>query len=587
MAEGKKIEIKIAATGGDQAAAEFKKAEQGAQGLGAAGPGVDDLTKKLEELQKRAQALVEPMDNASESAGGLEGKVSDIARVQKAQAVAQLAGQVGQLGSRFRDAAEGVAELDPALAKTLENTGATLEKVSGGIATIATGFAVGGPIGAGVAGLSILAGELAGAWINAGKAASEMDAQTAAALESVVDRMSAVAAEKTKLELKNWLATLSEEEAAITAQNEALDRNRQLLEAAEAAKAKLASAQANKEIAAIDADTSLSEEEKIKRKAAVRENLERSKVDNALNKEGRDVAAAEQAAEAKKAEAARLAADAADVAKRKEETDKELKATELRERQRQNALMQLPKAQRDYELAQQTELIQGSNPLRSKQDKDRVRAEAEAAARTLEQLQNTAFADPKNAINAEALRKEKAATDAAAEKTKAAAEKAALEAEKLRLDADAKRKQFDINKGSAIETYQVDKETRDIGTNAAAAAARKRAEDKEKSEAEKKQREEAAEARRAEAAAARRLRDEAGVGRDAKGLLPKGVSDRFRNAVEAAAAGLQDGDQGGEVEKIAALMEVFANAVQGRSRAQDIKIDQLQAQIKELRNPAS
>jgi uncharacterized protein YukE len=58
MAE-KKIEIRIAATGGDQAAGEVRKVETAVEGLdssaAASGDGIDELNDQLDELKKRAE----------------------------------------------------------------------------------------------------------------------------------------------------------------------------------------------------------------------------------------------------------------------------------------------------------------------------------------------------------------------------------------------------------------------------------------------------------------------------------------------------------------------------------------------------
>ena len=69
------------------------------------------------------------------------------------------------------------------------------------------------------------------------------------------------------------------------------------------------------------------------------------------------------------------------------------------------------------------------------------------------------------------------------------------------------------------------------------------------------------------------------------GLIPKNASAKLRAAIEAAAAGLQDGDQGGEIEQLAALMEKLAAAAarnKAASEAYKTKLAQLEARIKNL-----
>jgi hypothetical protein len=61
--------------------------------------------------------------------------------------------------------------------------------------------------------------------------------------------------------------------------------------------------------------------------------------------------------------------------------------------------------------------------------------------------------------------------------------------------------------------------------------------------------------------------------------LPNGLPEKFQRDTEAIIAGLQDGDQGGEAQKLADAMARLAQAVQGRSKATDIKLQQLDAAI--------
>jgi hypothetical protein len=110
-------------------------------------------------------------------------------------------------------------------------------------------------------------------------------------------------------------------------------------------------------------------------------------------------------------------------------------------------------------------------------------------------------------------------------------------------------------------------------------------EEQEKRAAEKAERDKAKADRDAQRAAAGRTRGEAAAGRDAVGLIPKNASAKLRAAIEAAAAGLQDGDQGGEIEQLAALMEKLAAAAarnKAASEAYKTKLAQLEARIKNL-----
>lgn len=117
MSQGKNIEIRIAATGGDQAASEISK--------------------------------------SSDAVDTLNENVKNIERVQTAQAVASLAEGVGKLGQQFRDAAEEVEEFDKDAADALRNTARHLEDIGSKVSTVAAGFAAGGPLGAALASLGV------------------------------------------------------------------------------------------------------------------------------------------------------------------------------------------------------------------------------------------------------------------------------------------------------------------------------------------------------------------------------------------------------------------------------------------------
>lgn len=214
MADGKKIPIEISATGGDQAAAEFKKAETAAKELtnnpntstgfggmldqlpekakaatdavkelAAAEAAVSPANTKLDELRAKMEALKEEarairdIGEASEEAAGKSGKLDEnverIARTQKAQAVAGFADKIADLGRGFQQAADDVEKFDRATAETLRNVGSRLSQVGNSVAVVAAAFAVGGPIGAAVASLGVFVksvmDRIMSEWANAGR----------------------------------------------------------------------------------------------------------------------------------------------------------------------------------------------------------------------------------------------------------------------------------------------------------------------------------------------------------------------------------------------------------------------------------
>jgi hypothetical protein len=184
MAE-KKIEIRIAATGGDQAAAEVRKVEKAAtaaaeatQGTRGFGGMMDNTVPRLEEAAEAMETVAEasvPMsehlgevaegfEDASEAADHMHHNVRKIARVQQAQIISQLAGQVGMIGGKLREVADDLQEFDAEMANGMRNAGVAIEKVSGAVGTLAIGFAAGGPLGAALAGTVVMLGETASAW---------------------------------------------------------------------------------------------------------------------------------------------------------------------------------------------------------------------------------------------------------------------------------------------------------------------------------------------------------------------------------------------------------------------------------------
>lgn len=508
MAEGRNIEIKIAASGGEQAAAEVRKVEAAADNLAGENGG-----KGLKALNAEAHKSVSANTSMRMGLMNVGYQVQDFA-VQVASGTS---------------ASRAFAQQAPQLL-----SGFGLIGVAAG-----TAVALGAPFLEQLLGFTEAAD-------NSGEAFATM-----------AGKLGKAAAEKEKLISVDWVKSLSAEEGEILKQNEALDRNLKLLESKLAAQAKLAAAKADKETAEIDADPNLSEEEKIRRKAAVREGMERKTVEDGVNAEGRAVAAAEADAAAKSDEAKRLADDAAQVAARKAETDAELKNVERRERRRKEAERDLPEAKKQLDEADKKEFMWGSNPLRSDKDQAAARAEAEAARKRVEDLENSAYADPASKIREAELKAKKAAMDAADAKARDEAEKAAVDADRMGKDAGAKREAFESNKGTVVETYQTEAEARRIRTDAAAAEARKRADEKKA----------AAEKRDADRSDNRNLDDQE-EGLDAasraRGLSMRGAGNRGGNkTLQAVGKALADGTDEAELQKLSDMVK----EAQGRNGA--------------------
>jgi hypothetical protein len=153
---GKNIEVRIAATGGDQAAEEVSKVEN----------------------------AVESMGDAS---GDASAKVSEIADRMRAQAIAELGTAFQSVAGFVRESAAAFAEADPEISRTLSNAAEGLETMASAATLAAQGFAVGGPLGGAIGAMAGTAlPELKSAMDDALKAmtAASEAANNAAAMEA-------------------------------------------------------------------------------------------------------------------------------------------------------------------------------------------------------------------------------------------------------------------------------------------------------------------------------------------------------------------------------------------------------------------
>jgi hypothetical protein len=506
MATGKNIEIKIAATGAQQAAAEIDKVEGKVRGMGgqmqatypqatAAAESVEKVAEAAEKvsaasvpMSEHLGQLAEEMESAGEAAGEMESNVRKIARVQQAQIISQLANQAGQMGRKLQEVADGLQEFDSEMADSMRNAGESIEKVSGAVATLAIGFAAGGPLGAALAGTVVMLGETATAWqeMTIAQARAAQSAATAAELENQLNEMLAVGVD------------------TYNAAGDAAERLNGIREESKAA---------------IDAEISSLE------------SLNRiQNADDSAYKAQRD-----------REDAAAIRGGAA---------PEDVKAT----RARDDAAMELRKIDREEAIAS-AGLREASNA-------------AIGAEGNLNVIKQSPNATPEQIAEAQKT------ADELKERLRTMEQKAE---EERRINVSRRREVRDRAQGR-IEGYQGDKDDR-LKREAEQQAA------KEKRDADRKAAQEDAARRKNETAAERRTREEAGIGREAKALIPKGATDKFRAAVEAAAAGLQDGDQGGELERLAGYIEKLAAAAERNkavSEAQRIKIAQLEKRISGL-----
>jgi hypothetical protein len=176
MADSNKIEIRIEGSGGDQAAAEIRKVEAaqdalqasaeqtGTRGFGGMLDGVPERADEAAEAIKKIDAAAVPfsehlgeaadhVEDLGDQANGANDKLDKIINIQRAQIANEIAGGLGQIGAKVREASKDFAEADPEFSKTLGDLSLGLEMASGAASGAAQGFAVGGPFGAAVGAL--------------------------------------------------------------------------------------------------------------------------------------------------------------------------------------------------------------------------------------------------------------------------------------------------------------------------------------------------------------------------------------------------------------------------------------------------
>jgi hypothetical protein len=189
MADGKKIEVKLVATGGDQAAGEVRKlttaTEQAAtatrgfggmldstaprvddveQAAAAAAPEVVELSDAFKEAEANAERLiksleetVEGTDKVGDASEDVAPKIDRIITIARAQVLSQISGGVRDLGNKMRQVGKDFESSNPEIASTLQNAALGMESVSGAMDGAAKAAAFGlGPVG-------MLGGALVGA----------------------------------------------------------------------------------------------------------------------------------------------------------------------------------------------------------------------------------------------------------------------------------------------------------------------------------------------------------------------------------------------------------------------------------------
>lgn len=526
MAEGKRIEVKVVATGGQQAAAEIGKLPTAINAAAAAAP---KLASAQNNLTTSTNSSRFAMQNAAfqlqDMAVQLEMGTS--ATRVFSQQVPQLLGSFGAVGA-----------------------------IAGAV------------IGVGV--------PLAAALFRSGKEAADAAPKVDDlndALETHKDYIADVAAAKSSAENDDWIASLDEEEQYYDKLNSRIERQIVLTAKLRALKEQTTNAEQEALIAEIETDPNRTEEQKITDVADIRQEQARAAAEAQKQKLADKAAQDAAAADAAQAAAVRQAAD--ELIARKARQDAEAAAADLDARRvaGEQAGRKIPSIEGRISSAERNarafvnpetgETLPGGAEAQS--EVTRLKEELAAARKAVADLQKVKAEQDEVKRNLENKRAAETKQKQEAEAARLASENAFGESQVSDAEAREGAQQIDAR-------FQAESRAR----AAREADALRRAAERRKQEDDRKTQEEAE----------RRTRAEAGVGRDAKGLLgeagklfPAGLPEKFQRDTEAIIAGLEDGDQGGEAQKLADAMARLAQAVQGRSAATDIRLQQLDAAI--------
>lgn len=369
MAEGKDIEIRMKATADTAGAQRMEEALEGVNAAAAENPMLEgkaeadarraaeretaeaidaqaaalqkaaaaakEMEERCAELEEQLRDVNDACEEANEQVPDLDENVSKIARAQKAQALAQLAGNIGQIAGKFREAASEAEEFDRAAADSMRATADRIETVTGAVATLALGFATGGPIGLGLAGLVLGAKALMEAFQQAEMASIKAAAAERKAMEDAAEaaREAASAARERASELKSEgiRIAIERENTELEKQLGLIDKTLKLNREKRAAAEEIAKAQDEFNLARITNDEAtgkISPEEAAKQRAAIEAGAVGRSRDERVQRGDEAAEAAAKKAEEEE-QAARIAAAQVEFAKADEEEARKKAAMEL------------------------------------------------------------------------------------------------------------------------------------------------------------------------------------------------------------------------------------------------------------------
>jgi hypothetical protein len=445
---------------------------------------------------------------------------------------------------------------------------------------------VGGPWGAAIAGAGAAAGIAAKAFIQSSVDIAAASARVDEMVKKQVESFRELGAAQGEARFDNFISGFDDATAAMDRSNKVLEENLRLQRALKDIDLSEAESDASRRKAEIDASDA-SPAEKAAQKAAIDQELSGKKAT-------RDVEKIEEGA----SDAERAAADAVERQRKIQENlatvqrEKEAAAAKVAEFEQQE------KARKDA--AEKAEVTRGAmagrggigsavgrffNPKNlGRPDKaiaDAFDNDTQAALQAQLTEEESAAQGPGAKAQGEYADTKKFMEEAAAKEAELlkAAEEAATRANDLTRRAETTRAIAERQKQARGSEFSNETTARNVTVEA-----REREEQRKQKELEDKKAKD--EARAQEQEEAKRRREQGAVGREAVSLIPKGATENARAAVEAAAASLQDGDQGGEIARLLELVSQMAGYVQrtqGDQSAHATKIAQLEARINNLK----
>ena len=305
-----KITLQIAASGGDAAAADFRKVEAAVDTLAGTrgGKGLKSLTEEAGKFTRSGVQMGTGMQNVGYQ-------------------MQDLAVQIGSGTSAFRALGQQLPQL-------------------------LSGF---GPMGILLGTVSAVALPLAGAMFGLGNAtetAGEKAAEAAEKLKKLSEARTGKAISAALKDNEAYLQSLDDENAAINRNNESMQRSIDLIKAQQNAKVAVQNAQAALDLAELDADDSKTEAEKIQGRAKINRRVERERFENEREQAGFRVNGANNNARGATGEADRSSADLEAARQRLASQEADRKSLKGRVFAADSAKEQLPQVEEDLARAQ-------------------------------------------------------------------------------------------------------------------------------------------------------------------------------------------------------------------------------------------